>query len=393
MYTYQKRLLLGPRRTVESGIYRLFHDFREGSRPPMASLENVEKRLHSGVLDQQAYKHSIRFTAKLRSVFSMATKSEKTRLTDITPKEFDTYTFIAFLMSNPYWRRISENRRIQILKNLLLPNSVDTFFKPSKLITTFGIESECFGLRNRQREFYIKMLTGCMNADWDYHNDITIEPSDETSGIEVISSVSDSNNFHQVFLYVALLHTMGAKTNESCGLHAHAGMTDTFDDPDFRLDLTKQLILNYIEIERKLSFLDSGLIDNYSDIEDNNYMNKLLASTWDDMPGAYKNGINIFNPLNRRRSKINFCPLGVYGTAEFRHHPGTTSPVEIFAWVKFLNSFIKTSATMVQKNSEPHIPQGEERTKLSRLVTQFKRERSLPLILQENCMQERRLAA
>jgi hypothetical protein len=80
-------------------------------------------------------------------------------------------------------------------------------------------------------------------------------------------------------------------------------------------------------------------------------------------------------PGGRRRSKLNFSSFDAYGTVEFRQHPGSTSPVEKAAWLKFVNEFAAASASMVSHANPAHKPRDRELTHLKNLVTALKNDR------------------
>lgn len=100
-------------------------------------------------------------------------------------------------------------------------------------------------------------------------------------------------------------------------------------------------------------------------------MESVLQGSHQDLPVSGSVASTRFQPFGRRFSRINFLSLHNYGTAEFRHHPGTVNPRDIAHWVHFVNDFMRVSVDMVS-GQDAHIPSGGEAEKLHDIAASFK---------------------
>lgn len=199
-----------------------------------------------------------------------------------------------------------------------------------------------------------------------------IEPDDATNGKEMISPPMEESNIGSVRRMTWLFQSLGARAKLPCAFHVHAGVRNTFDGK-IRLELVKQVVLNFLAIEHDLDFMQSSLVHDYHDMGD--LVHNITFS--DDMAGV----IEYANQNGRQRSKINLQNLSArmsYGTMEFRQHPGTVCPVETQAWVKFVDSLISQSLDMVREKGWAQYPDTRDVDHLKSLVKTFVKDRRQP---------------
>ncbi len=273
----------------------------------------------------------------------------------------------------------------------LLSSEVD--FKPIKFESpfTFGVENESFGVLNLfAGKPERKMLA--TEEGWEKTLDQTIEPHLPTSGKEVISRIVGNHQGDRDFRRVTeMLYLQGMEVNESCAFHTHVGIKELSDggiiSEELGLEIIKQAILNYIELEDDMGFIDpnSRLTFSYKstfkdfDKTTDEIKPLILESKSVEalknliQPGGKKDKDGY---TGRRRARINLFAVDKHGTIEFRHHPGTVEPNEQRAWLKFIDKFMLKSYDMViEAGRKAHAPKGMDADELKYTLEKYVDER------------------
>lgn len=289
---------------------------------------------------------------------------------DLDDRQFDQLLFTASISA------YGSSQHVFKSKDALMKTSVAFEDLPpvDELVTTYGVEQEFFNFNDAQPLSHAMQY---FDPSWILTTDATIDTGETFSeGLELISPILDRSNMHRLLFFAHLLEAEKAKSSRhhKCALHVHAGIKNTFHDKGFQLRLIKQMVINYAEIDQDISFLNSYMTAPYCahDAAKKPFMESVLQGGFDDLP---VNGTQIsptFQPHGRRFSRINFLSLHNYGTAEFRHHPGTVNPRDIAHWVHFVNDFMRASVNMVS-GQEAHIPSGGEAEKLHDIAASFTR--------------------
>lgn len=312
--------------------------------------------------------------------------AEAGRLSALSREHFDQLLFASAATE------FRTHAKAQAQTALLLAQPLDLSLLPQKntLASTYGVESEFFGM---QDETSLKRTINLHDKTWLLTDDASIKADDYTEGKELVSPILTDPNIHRLYLYTDYLKTQKIKAaaEQKCALHVHVGLHN-IQDENLRENLKRQMVINYAAIEDDLDFLDNDMTHPYRyvnrkthRIEEKqgprlDFMNAVATRTEDIMPNPYYDADDsLIQPFGRRHSRINFSCFYKYGTAEFRHHPGTTSPRDILAWVGFVNDFMNVTMHMA-KTQPVHIPNGAELQVLKDQVTKFKQKRETPAI-------------
>jgi len=166
--------------------------------------------------------------------------------------------------------------------------------------TTFGVEIECLGLTRPATK-------------WKITEDGTIDGDD---GYEYKSPIYNggSSSFRNLKSMCDRLKNVNAKINESCGLHVHLGVKPT-----------ELLFEKYMYVQ---DWIMSTIPE---DRRDNDYCSQVDGDyvDWTYMKGDHSHA---FEPSYK-------------GTVEVRCHEGTTEYEDIYHWIEFWRSFLKSEKT------------------------------------------------
>jgi hypothetical protein len=311
----------------------------------------------------------------VNTLFRQSALSDMARsIRDLTPEHFDQLLLIAALS------RYGQQKELFKSEARLLHHIIDFGDLPPRdqLVTTYGVEKEFFDCDDTR---FLLNAFQYFDRTWLLTTDQTIDTGETcTTGHELISPILDQRNIHRVMLFAAILQAEQAQSSayHKCALHVHVGIKNTFKDPAFRLELIRQMVINYAEIDDDLAFLNSYMTSPYvshgKPKED--FMRAVLTGTEELLPEPHYQSSPIFQPHGRRFSRINLIPLSTLGTAEFRHHPGTVNPRDIAHWLYFVNDFMRVAVDMVTGHPA-HLPTPAEKERLHGIATAFKRKSSI----------------
>ncbi len=338
--------------------------------PAAAAELNRKVRAVAGITDKSRRKMEAALP-DLQRLFQKESGLRAKTVAEIPPEMLPNYVAFAKISDTGAFKALPHETQKKIEKNFLRRLPLNNL-APESLITTYGTEMELFGLKDEELDL-VDEAGDAFDCHWLHDTDGSIEPDDKTEGAEIISPVCTGQETHGIYHMATLLYTMKAKTPLPCALHVHAGIFNTFPD-EVAFPLMKQILLNYRALEKDLSFLDSSLVHQYSNYDTTDQ--DIIDADEDDLD-SFIETLNLPGYEGRRRSKVNFDALHTYGTIEFRHHPGTTNPAKVTAWITFIDSLIRKSLEMVDEGERaPHTPAGKELADLKGLVTQFRVDRA-----------------
>ncbi len=152
------------------------------------------------------------------------------------------------------------------------PNPSQYSSLPQQLATTFGFEVEYFGISNELEKILRTILH---DKAWTSTTDSSVISDDLTNGLEAVTPILKTHEeLISALKIVNLLKACGARTNDSCGLHVHLGITNQLipegksthrperfagvhlSNTDLQLEIIKDFILHY--------YLSAGTIINGS---------------------------------------------------------------------------------------------------------------------------------
>ncbi len=313
--------------------------------------------------------------AQVTDIFRRSTFSTQTaHLRDLDNKQFDQLLFTAAISAYGQSSRVFPSQAAMMRTNV----AFDDLPPIDELVTTYGVEQEFF---NFDDTLPLSHAMRYFDPSWMLTTDATIDTGETfTEGQELISPILDRSNIHRLLFFAHLLEAEKAQSSRfhKCALHVHAGIKNTFHDQAFQLRLIKQMVINYTEIDQDLSFLNSSMTSAYcaTDSVKKPFMESVLKGSAEDLPLSGALISTTFQPFGRRFSRINFLSLHNYGTAEFRHHPGTVNPRDIAHWVHFVNDFMRVSVDMAS-GQDAHIPTAGEAEKLHDIAASFKHKTSM----------------
>lgn len=172
------------------------------------------------------------------------------------------------------------------------------------------------------------------------------------SGMELVSPIlRGEEGFAALRTACAVLNSLGAKVNVSCGLHVHLEARD----------LTAKQIGRFIKTYAKFEDTIDLMIAPSRRGSANRYCKSLLSpTTWYDGPishdaatvNSFLSKIDACRDMNALRAaaqgdrtrKVNIESFWRHGTVEVRHHQGTTDAAKIVNWVKFLGAMMTAAA-------------------------------------------------
>lgn len=192
-----------------------------------------------------------------------------------------------------------------------------------------------------------------LNNCWKVVTDCSIKPEESIKtvnfkGYELVSPpLSGKDGVNQLKAVCAVLDTIGATVNKSCGLHIHHEIVD------YTLDSWKTLTKAYLKFEDEIdNFMPVSRKGNanlyclnFSDVNSLSGMN--LKSKFDliDSKSTVSDLLEVFTDTYRARyRKLNVTSYAVYGTIEFRHHSGTVEFEKIVNWLLLTQGLVERGA-------------------------------------------------
>jgi len=226
----------------------------------------------------------------------------------------------------------------------------------------FGIELEVSGVSKEQAaealqaagiETVAENYNHRTRTYWKATTDSSIR-SDNGLACEIVSPPLPYReaSFLTIAKVVAVLKSIGADVNETCGMHVHVDCRN-ITDPDFY----RLLLTFYSKFEGEIdSFVHSTRRDN-----NNNYCrtNKSLYDNWDRLWSSYVDMApscltDVFSSVERYH-KLNFASYVRHGTVEFRQYHGTLDAKSIRAWVDFCVRLVDSTYDIVTSNDKRNL--------------------------------------
>jgi len=290
--------------------------------------------------------------------------------------------------------------------SLLLPDNDQSTDAASKFASvahspvTFGVEIEAFGLDKKTLHNICGAITHLLPGAI-YTGDGSIASDDNTEGFEIPTGIMHRPDSLARFAnFITLLNKLGAKVNESCGLHVHLG---TFGDkiatlpsgekigpitPDhswqhggieedawrsqYQLSVIKQFLINYTAYQKTLNTTlrnGKGFLDKAA-----NFYSKDITVDTDAIKMAKDITAlqDLVNPSDSRYHTVNLLTSIKNDnsrdcrTIEIRHHDGAIKTDHIIEWTKFLHGMMDLSIKQVHhlyQLQSRNIPQVMEMTK------------------------------
>jgi Putative amidoligase enzyme len=216
-------------------------------------------------------------------------------------------------------------------------------YTPTAFDRKFGVEIECYGV---QEQNLLNALTAAgisviiesrsqrrPNA-WKITGDSSINGE---LALELVSPIlQGEDGLAQLRKVSAVLVSLRAKINKSCGTHIH------FDAASFTLTQWKNLLLNYAGFE---NIIDSMMPA--SRRADNNTYCKSMKNI-SQFETIIKNATSltkIKDHIGSRYYKINLEAFGKFGSVEFRQHGGTIEFEKLENWIQLLHNLVEFSKT------------------------------------------------
>lgn len=209
---------------------------------------------------------------------------------------------------------------------------------------TFGIEIECMLPAGVSRSAVAAAITaagveaydaGYTHARSDKWKIVTDGSLSGGNGMELVSPPLQGAAGHTAIDKVcAVLTSMNAMVNRSCGLHVHV------DARALPVKAMRKLAALYVESERIIdSLLPASRRGN-----NNNFCQSLATADIGRLARA-EDATQIAAAINHgnRYVKLNFTSFWRHGTVEFRHHSGTVDASKINNWVKACLRMVATA--------------------------------------------------
>lgn len=219
---------------------------------------------------------------------------------------------------------------------------------------TFGVEIECYNV-NKDRLIATAGDNGCRVQYEGYnhrdHRDKVFKLVTDSSlrgemPIECVSPVlsgkADKSDLKKV---CQSLNAIGAKVNQSTGLHVHIGLDNTTD---------KQ----YINIFMNYYYLEDVIDSFMAASRRNNGYAQSLRDKWVSIHNSHTKA-DLDRNMGSRYYKVNPRSYYVHNTIEFRQHQGTTNYTKIAHWIDFCAKLVEYSKKHVltaHVNSIDEIP-------------------------------------
>lgn len=232
------------------------------------------------------------------------------------------------------WKKWNENQATRIRENQRLNPFTFAFNR------TFGIEIEAFGvsktiLKQKLEAEGIQVAIESYNHIVRNHWKITTDSSiNGHQGFELVSPIlQGQNGIDQLKKVCRALNKAKAKVNKSCGLHVHIGAND------YTLDHFKNLVVNYINLEKQFD----KMMPNSRRKNNNTYCKSITGYSKRQVKSKTSISGLLDMLTSSRYRKLNLKSFRTYGTAEFRHHSGTTSFGKIKNWIIICSRLIEFS--------------------------------------------------
>lgn len=197
----------------------------------------------------------------------------------------------------------------------------------------FPIEVE--GYNHSVREHWKLITDASVNGSHTYDDE---EGGTCGEGLECVSPILlGKKGFEQLDHVVEAIHRAGGEVDRSCGLHVH------HDCRDLTPAMIAFLLRMYIENQGVIDLL---LAPSRRSTRDNQWCHPWRSYEKEDVISEAGNGGRM-SGWDRYRT-INVTSYPKYGSIEFRQHQGTLNLKKITAWVKFGQSMVEASMSMVE---------------------------------------------
>lgn len=223
--------------------------------------------------------------------------------------------------------------KVRITKAKTVTSSIS--IKPKSKIPWVSVEIECFFCGKSNREWY-KIVSNCVakagvegfvrikdDGSIDPYMGHWVGPYNATS-MEVVISAPETKFFPVLEKVCCILNSLGAKTNESCGLHIHL---------DHRLETNRNPVLSYNNL-----YFVQDLMFKLSNPSRRNcgFCDRVYSRS-------------LFKSIEDRYYSINASALEQHQTIEVRVFHSTTSFEEISHFVSFLLGVIGLTKPLQKK--------------------------------------------
>lgn len=209
---------------------------------------------------------------------------------------------------------------------------------------TFGVEIETVAL-TRTACASALMDNGIQAYDEDYNHNTRSHwkvvrdgsLSHRSGSAEVVSPIlRGADGASELRSVMKVLREAGAKTNSSCGMHIHIGVSHLH--PQVQANIIRQhsvwnVAFDALILERRIN---------------NTYAQKRNFNSAEQMATAWVRGLDANNDTSRRVSDryktLNVASYHKYGTFEFRMHHGSLNGKSASAWVALHTAFCEAVA-------------------------------------------------
>lgn len=153
--------------------------------------------------------------------------------------------------------------------------------------------------------------------------------SEDDCGAEFVSPILRHGNksFGEVRSMYSALNSLGAKVNETCGLHVHVDIRFV---RDYHADTAReffQFLIN--EYASKEDSFDAQMHKGRRE-SNNSYCKSMKGMQYDMIKSGHD-----------RYHKLNLLSYVKHGTVEFRHHHATLDADEVIAWIRTCVAFVR----------------------------------------------------
>jgi len=268
---------------------------------------------------------------------------------------------------------------------------------------TFGVEIECFNLSPdilawKMNENKLKVggyeisesvcsMLHLRNRDnysaWDIGDDGSIRGRDS---VEIRSPIlRGESGLKEIEKVCAILNDIGAKVNNSCGLHVHVGIKNS--KRKFSVDQIIKLMEVYEDnskntdrwLRRARRTGHSTYARSVKDLLQTvkKKTRTSMQTQYDPMTGQYRyatsevpvsppKNLNELARMGEHFHRVNFSAYQEHGTVEFRQHHGTLNAREITNWIRFLLNHVENSraAAKLEKRLKTQAERTKKRDKI-----------------------------
>lgn len=203
----------------------------------------------------------------------------------------------------------------------------------------FGIELECYNvsrntvataLVNAGLSATIAGYAGNDYSKWQVKTDGSING---TEGFEVVSPVLEGEaGLSEVRKVCAVLNSLDAKVNSSCGFHVH------HDASGWGVQEFRNLFKRFVKFEGALDMLQPS----NRRADQNAYILSVANRARPELIDSCRSVRQLSDLFgNRRYFKLNLQSFFRSGTVEFRHHSGTTDADKIVNYIRLTAAMVK----------------------------------------------------